>query len=289
MDGDDILVRSRNKPLCKVPAMIYGNKPADGGHLIIEDSDYEEFIRKDPGSISYIKPLLGAAEYINNKKRWCIWLDGVSPFEIKKCPMVYERVRLCKQSREQSIAEGIRKFALTPSLFAQRTQPVDKDFIIIPRVSSQTRQYIPMGFIKSGTIVTDRVQIIPDANLFDFGIIISSVHMAWMRVTCMRLKSDYSYSKDVVYNNFPWPTDLADAQKSKIEQTAQGILDARALFPDSSLADLYDEVAMPPELRKAHHANDAAVLEAYGFPKDATESDIVARLFKMYQELTKIS
>ena len=289
MDGDDILVRSRNKPLCKVPAMIYGNKPADGGHLIIEDSDYEEFIRKDPGSISYIKPLLGAAEYINNKKRWCIWLDGVSPFEIKKCPMVYERVRLCKQSREQSIAEGIRKFALTPSLFAQRTQPVDKDFIIIPRVSSQTRQYIPMGFIKSGTIVTDRVQIIPDANLFDFGIIISSVHMAWMRVTCMRLKSDYSYSKDVVYNNFPWPTDLADAQKSKIEQTAQGILDARALFPDSSLADLYDEVAMPPELRKAHHATDAAVLEAYGFPKDATESDIVARLFKMYQELTKIS
>ena len=289
MDGGDILVRSRNKPLCKVPAMIYGNKPADGGHLIIEDSDYEEFIRKDPGSISYIKPLLGAAEYINNKKRWCLWLDGVSPSEIKKCPFVYERVRLCKESREQSIAEGIRKFALTPSLFAQRTQPVDKDFIIIPRVSSQTRQYIPMGFIKSGTIVTDRVQIIPDANVFDFGIIISSVHMAWMRVTCMRLKSDYSYSKDVVYNNFPWPVNHDMAMIEKISATAQGILDARALYPDSSLADLYDEVTMPPELRRAHRANDAAVLEAYGFPKDATESDIVARLFKMYQELTKNS
>ena len=287
MDGDDILVRSRNKPLCKVPAMIYGNKPADGGHLIIEDSDFEEFIRKDPGSISYIKPLLGAAEYINNKKRWCLWLDGVSPSEIKKCPMVYERVRLCKESREQSIAEGIRKFALTPSLFAQRTQPVDKDFIIIPRVSSQTRKYIPMGFIKSGTIVTDRVQIIPDANVFDFGIIISSVHMAWMRVTCMRLKSDYSYSKDVVYNNFPWPVNPDKAMVEKISATAQAILDARNLYPTSSLADLYDEVAMPPELRKAHRANDAAVLEAYGFPKDATESDIVARLFKMYQELTK--
>ena len=286
MDGDDILVRSRNKPLCKVPAMIYGNKPADGGHLIIEDSDYEEFIRKDPGSIAYIKPLLGAAEYINNKKRWCLWLDGVSPSEIKKCPMVYERVRLCKESREHSIAEGIRKFALTPSLFAQRTQPVDKDFIIIPRVSSQTRQYIPMGFIKSGTIVTDRVQIIPDANVFDFGVIISSVHMAWMRVTCMRLKSDYSYSKDVVYNNFPWPVNPDKAMIEKISTTAQGILDARALYPDSSLADLYDEVAMPPELRKAHRANDAAVLEAYGFPKDATESEIVARLFKMYQGLT---
>ena len=286
MDGDDILVRSRNKPLCKVPAMIYGNKPADGGHLIIEDSDYEEFIRKDPGSIAYIKPLLGAAEYINNKKRWCLWLDGVSPSEIKKCPMVYERVRLCKESREHSIAEGIRKFALTPSLFAQRTQPVDKDFIIIPRVSSQTRQYIPMGFIKSGTIVTDRVQIIPDANVFDFGVIISSVHMAWMRVTCMRLKSDYSYSKDVVYNNFPWPVNPDKAMIEKISTTAQGILDARALYPDSSLADLYDEVAMPPELRKAHRANDAAVIEAYGFPKDATESEIVARLFKMYQGLT---
>ena len=201
--------------------------------------------------------------------------------------MVYERVRLCKESREHSIAEGIRKFALTPSLFAQRTQPVDKDFIIIPRVSSQTRQYIPMGFIKAGTIVTDRVQIIPDANVFDFGIIISSVHMAWMRVTCMRLKSDYSYSKDVVYNNFPWPVNPDNAMIEKISATAQGILDARALYPDSSLADLYDEVAMPPELRKAHRANDAAVLEAYGFPKDATESDIVARLFKMYQELTK--
>lgn len=286
MDGDNILVRSRNKPLCKVPMMIYGNKPADGGHLIIEDEDYAGFVKADPGSVAFIKPLLGAAEYINNKRRWCLWLEGVSPAEIKKCPLVFERVRLCKESREQSIAEGIRKFAITPTLFAQRTQPVDKDFIIVPRVSSQTRRYIPMGFIKAGTIVTDRVQIIPDADLYDFGVIISSVHMAWMRVTCMRLKSDYSYSKDVVYNNFPWPQ-ISESSKKKIEQTSQSILDARSIYPDSSLADLYDETLMPPELRKAHCANDAAVLEAYGFPKDATESEIVARLFKMYQELTK--
>ncbi len=285
MDGDDILVKSRNKPLCKVPAMIYGNKPADGGHLIIEDSDYADFVHKDPESIAYIKPLMGATEYINNKKRWCLWLESVSPSEIKKCPMIYERVRLCKESREQSIADGIRKFALTPSLFAQRTQPVDKDFIIIPRVSSQTRQYIPMGFIKSGTIVTDRVQIIPDADTFAFGVIISSVHMAWMRVTCMRLKSDYSYSKDVVYNNFPWPT-VTPKQKEKIEQTAQAILDARALYPDSSLADLYDELTMPVELRRAHRANDAAVMEAYGFAKTLSESEIVTRLFQLYQKLT---
>jgi hypothetical protein len=197
-----------------------------------------------------------------------------------------ERVKLCKENREKSIAEGIRKFAATPTLFAQRTQPIDKDFIIVPRVSSERRRYIPMGFIKSGTIVTDRVQIIIDANLYDFGVIISNVHMAWMRITCMRLKSDYSYSKDVVYNNFPWCTPT-DEQRIRIEQTAQGILDARALYPNSSLADLYDEVAMPPELRKAHQQNDKAVMQAYGFPiKNFTETDCVAELMKLYQALT---
>lgn len=236
IDGDDILVHSRNKPLCSVPKMIYGNKPADGGNLIIEESDYEDFIRDDPESQKYIRPLLGSAEYINNKKRWCLWLVGADPADIKKCPLVLKRIEGCRQMRENSIAEGIRKFAVTPSLFAQRTQPVDKDFIIVPRVSSQTRNYVPMGFVKAGTIVTDRVQIIPDADLYVFGVIISNVHMAWMRVTCMRLKSDYSYSKDVVYNNFPWPSPDG-TKREAIKKTAQGILDARALYPDSSLAD----------------------------------------------------
>ena len=160
------------------------------------------------------------------------------------------------------------------------------DFIVVPRVSSQNRKYVPMGFIKAGTIVTDRVQIIPNATFYDFGIITSSVHMSWMRATCMRLKSDYSYSKDIVYNNFPWPTPT-DEQKAKIEQTAQAILDARALYPDCSLADLYDENTMPPELRKAHKANDKAVMQAYGFKADMTESEIVAELMKMYQRLTE--
>ena len=193
---------------------------------------------------------------------------------------------MCKESREQSISDGIRKFAMTPTLFGQRTQPIDKDFIIVPRVSSENRRYVPMGFIKHGTIVTDRVQIIPDAGLYDFGIIISNVHMAWMRVTCMRLKSDYSYSKDIVYNNFPWPK-VTEVQKEKIEHTAQAILDARALYPDSSLADLYDEVTMPPELRKAHQQNDRAVMEAYGMPiKETTESSCVAELMRRYQILT---
>lgn len=284
IDGENILVRSRNKPICNVPKMIYGNKPADGGNLIIEDEDLNNFISRDPNSKKFIYPLLGASEYIKGKKRWCLWLVGASPEELKKCPLILERVRKCREAREGSVAAGIRKFAATPTLFAQRTQPVDKDFIIVPRVSSQARRYVPMGFIKAGTIVTDRVQIIPDASLYDFGIIISNVHMAWMRTTCMRLKSDYSYSKDIVYNNFPWP-EPTDAQKAKIEQTAQAILDARALYQESSLADLYDEVLMPPELRKAHQNNDRAVMLAYGFDiKTTTESKCVAALMRLYKQ-----
>ena len=284
IDGENILVSSRNKPICDVPKMIYGNKPADGGNLIIEDEDLNDFISRDPNSKKFIYPLLGASEYIKGKKRWCLWLVGASPDEIKKCPLILERVRKCKEVRENSVAAGIRKFAATPTLFVQRTQPADKDFIIVPRVSSQARRYVPIGFIKAGTIVTDRVQIIPDASLYDLGIIISNVHMAWMRTTCMRLKSDYSYSKDIVYNNFPWP-EPTDAQKEKIEQTAQDILDARALYPDSSLADLYDEVLMPPELRKAHQNNDRAVMQAYGFDiKTTTESKCVAELMRLYKQ-----
>lgn len=284
IDGEDIIVESRNKPLCDVPKMIYGNKPADGGFLIIEDEDYEDFIKNDPLSEQFIKPLLGASEYIKGKKRWCLWLEGVAPDEIKKCPLVLDRVRKCRESRLNSIAAGIRKFADTPTLFAQRTQPTDKDFIIVPRVSSQNRRYVPMGFIKAGTIVTDRVQVIPDADLYDFGVIISNVHMAWMRVTCMRLKSDYSYSKDIVYNNFIWPA-ANDAQKAKIAEAAQGILDARAKYPNSTLADLYDPDLMPPELRKAHMANDRAVMQAYGMPiKETDEASCVAWLMRLYQE-----
>ena len=199
--------------------------------------------------------------------------------------MILERIAKCKESRENSVAAGIRKFADTPSLFAQRTQPVGKPFIIIPRVSSERRKYIPMGFMDGNTIVTDLVQIVPNATVYEFGVLTSNVHMAWMRTVCGRLKSDYRYIKDIVYNNFPWPTP-SDAQKAKIEQTAQAILDARALYPDCSLADLYDEVTMPPELRKAHQQNDKAVMEAYGMPiRDTTEASCVAGLMRRYQAL----
>lgn len=288
MDGENILVQSRNKPICNVPKMIYGNKPADGGNLIIEDDQITDFIEKDPNAQKFIRPLLGAAEYIKGKKRWCLWLVGAKPEDLKKCPLVMERIKKCKEMRENSIASGIRKFADTPTLFAQRTQPVDEDFIIVPRVSSQSRRYVPMGFIKAGTIVTDLVQIVPNAGLYELGVLISNVHMAWMRAVCGRLKSDYRYIKDVVYNNFPWP-EPTNQQKNKIEKTAQGILNARELYPDSSLADLYDPLTMPPELRRAHTANDKAVMEAYGFSIKMTEADCVAELMKLYQKLVEKS
>lgn len=290
MDGDNILVRSRNTPICNVPKMIYGNKPADGGNLIIEDDEIQEFLMREPQAKKYIHPLLGAAEYIRGKKRWCLWLVGAKPEELKKCPLVMERIKKCKEVRENSIAAGIRKLAETPTLFAQRTQPMDKDFIIVPRHSSATRRYVPFGFIRAGVVVNDAVQIIPSASLYLFGVIISNVHMAWMRMVCGRIKSDYRYSKEVVYNNFPWPTPT-EQQKQKIEQTAQAILDARALYPGSSLADLYDELTMPPELRKAHHQNDMAVMQAYGFTKGSdaykSEAACVAELMKLYQKLVE--
>ena len=197
-----------------------------------------------------------------------------------------ERIKKCKKARENSVAAGIRKFAATPMFFAQITQPVGKPYIIIPRVSSEQRKYIPMSFINGDTIVSDAVQIIPNATIYHFGVLTSNVHMAWMRTVCGRLKSDYRYSKDIVYNNFPWCNPTPE-QKSKIEQTAQAILDARALYPNSSLADLYDELTMPPELRKAHQNNDRAVMAAYGFSTKMTESECVAELMKMYQELTE--
>ena len=286
MDSPDILVLSRNKPLCNVPSMVIGNKFADGGNLIIESKDYDDFIRKDPKAQEYIYPLKGAVEYLHNKPRWCLWLKGLSPTTINTMPLVKERVRMCKEIRAKSIAAGIRKFADTPTLFAQITQPIGSPCVIIPRVSSERRIYVPMGFDNGETIFTDQVQLVPDANIYHFGIVESNVHMAWMRAVCGRLKSDYRYSKDIVYNNFPWPTPTSE-QQARIEKTAQAILDARSLYPDSSLADLYDPVLMPPELLKAHRENDKAVMQAYGFPKDFSESDIVAALFKLYKTMTE--
>ena len=285
IDAPDVYIESRKHPLYDVPEMVTGNRPADGGHLIIEAEDYDDFIKQEPSSQKYIKKLLGAAEFINNKERWCLWLVDASPSELRNMPLVLKRIQACKEDRENAPDEGRRKLALTPHLFREQLNP--ETYIIVPSVSSERRRYVPMGLLTKDTIPTNLVLIIPDATLYHFGILESNVHMAWMRAVCGRLKSDYRYSKDVVYNNFPWPTPT-DEQKTKIEQTAQAILDARALYPDSSLADLYDELTMPVELRRAHQDNDRAVMAAYGFPiKTMTESQCVAELFKLYQQLTE--
>lgn len=285
MDAPNVFIGSRNKPLSSVPLMTTGNRPADGGHLIIEDADYNDFISKEPSAKPYIKKLIGAAEFINNKKRWCLWLVGISPAELRKMPLVMQRVEDCKADRENAPDAGRRKLAERPTQFRETNNP--DTFVVVPAVSSERRKYIPIGFLDKATIATNLVITIPDATLYHFGILTSNVHMAWVRAVCGRLKSDYRYSKDVVYNNFPWPTPT-DAQRTKIEQTAQAILDARNLYPDCSLADLYDEVTMPPELRKAHQANDKAVMQAYGFwGKLNTETACVAELMKMYQKLVE--
>lgn len=283
VEGEKTFVLSRSIPLCDVPQMTTGNRPADGGHLIIEEEDYDDFIKKEPNAIPYIKRLYGAVEYLNNKKRWCLWLVGVSPAVIRSMPLVMKRVEACKEDRLKG-APDRQKLADTPTIFRETLNP--ENSIVVPKVSSERRDYIPMGYINEDVICSDLLFLIPNATLYHFGILESNVHMAWMRAVCGRLKSDYRYSKDIVYNNFPWPSPPPE-QKAKIEQTAQAILDARSLYPDSSLADLYDKVLMPKTLLDAHRENDKAVMQAYGFPKDLTESDCVAELFKMYKAMTE--
>ena len=285
MDAPDVFIVSRSKPLCDVPAIRKGNQPTDGVNLIIEAADLQDFLVKEPKAARFVKRLIGSKEYINNKPRYCLWLKDASPTDLRQMPAVMQRMEKVRQMRLASSDTATRKLANYPHLFRETNNP--ETYIVVPSVSSERRRYVPMGFLTSDTIPTNLVLIIPDATLYIFGILESNVHMAWMRAVCGRLKSDYRYSKDVVYNNFPWPTP-SDEQKAKIERTAQAILDARALYPDSSLADLYDELTMPVELRRAHQDNDRAVMQAYGFNvKTMTESQCVAELFKLYQELTK--
>lgn len=287
LDAPNVFIDSRTSSICNVPQMVYGNKPTDGGFLFLTPEERDELLKRKPGTEKFIRQIYGATEYINNKARYCLWLVGASPSELRKSPFIMERVEQVKQFRLSSTKAATRKSADTPTLFQEIRHP-DSAYIIIPRHSSETRRYIPFGFVQPQIVVNDAVQIIPDAKIYHFGIMMSNVHMAWTRAVCGRIKSDYRYSKDVVYNNFPWPTPT-DAQKARIEQTAQTILDARNLYPDSSLADLYDELTMPPELRKAHQDNDRAVMAAYGFSvRDMTENKCVAELMRMYQMMTRL-
>ncbi len=286
-DAPDVFIVNRGTPLCDAPAMNFGNMPRDGGGFILSEEEKDELIAKEPLAAKWIHFFPGANEFIKNKKRYCLWLQGANPSELKQCPTVYARVEFVRAMRAASKAASTQKMAETPTLFAQITQPLGTPFIIVPRHSSEKRRYMPLGFMGEDVIASDSTLIIPSANIYHFGILTSNVHMAWMRVVCGRLEMRYRYSKDIVYNNFPWPTPTEE-QKAKIEQTAQAILDARAKYPDSSLAELYDDITMPPELRHAHQENDRAVMRAYGFtPGQTTESECVARLFEMYQALTK--
>ncbi len=287
-NATDVFIENRSTPLCDVPPMNFGNMPRDGGGFILTAEEREASICKEPLSEKWIRLYLGAEEFIHNKKRYCLWLVNAAPNELRNSKLVMERITAVRDFRLASKAAGTRKFAETPHLFAQRTQPEGVDYIIVPRVSSERRRYIPIGFCSSNVIASDAVQIIPNATLYHFGVLTSNVHMAWMRVVCGRLEMRYRYSKDIVYNNFPWCTPTEE-QRAEIERTAQAILDARAEYPDSSLADLYDEVTMPINLRRAHQANDRAVMRAYGFPTSTTESDCVARLFEMYKKKLAVS
>lgn len=279
-------INNRKLPLCDVPLMTTGNRPADGGFLIIEQEDYDDFIAKEPDAVPFIKKFVGSTEFINNKKRYCLWLVDASPAQMRKMPLVMKRIEGCKQDRLNSPDKGRQQLADMPHLFREIQNP--NNYLIIPKVSSERRPYIPIGYMDKETIASDLVFIIPSASLYHFGVLTSWVHMAWMRAVCGRLKSDYRYSKDVVYNNFPWP-EADEAAVAAISETAQAILDARAAYPDSSLADLYDDTLMPPALRRAHRNNDRAVLRAYGFPTNDsfTESDCVARLFQLYADWGK--
>lgn len=286
LDGENIFVESRSKPICNVPEIGIGNKPIDGGFYLFEKEEMEDFIKKEPASKKYFRPWYGAREFINQKPRYCLWMGECTPAELKAMPLCMERVKAVREYRLASPSAGTVKIADRPTHFHVENMPKG-NYIVIPEVSSEKRKYIPMGFFSPEVLCSNLVKIISNTTLYHFGVLTSNVHMAWVRAVCGRLKSDYRYSKDIVYNNFPW-SEPTEQQKARIEQTAQTILDARALYPDSSLADLYDDLTMPPELRKAHHDNDRAVMDAYGFTKGTaartSESACVAELMKLYQQ-----
>lgn len=305
LDAPDIFIESRSKPLCNVPEIGIGNKPIDGGNYLFTEEEKNAFIKKEPAAEKYFRKWLGSDEFINCYFRYCLWLGECSPAELRKMPECMKRAQAVRDFRLASKSVPTQKLADTPTRFHVENMP-ENTYLLIPRVSSEKRRYIPIGYIEPPTLSSDSVHIIPDATLYDFGVLTSSVHMAWMRAVCGRLEMRYRYSKDIVYNNFPWPgsvdsgqlsvaSDCESGRKQQIRpvtdhyslitKTAQEILDARAKYPDCSLADLYDELTMPAELRKAHQANDRAVMAAYGFSPKMTESEVVAELFKMYESL----
>ena len=273
----DSYVRQLYEPIYTVPEMIYGSKPTDDGNLFLTPEERDELIDKNPAAQKWIRPFVGSLEFIRGKKRYCLWLVDCPPNEIRKMPLVYKRVKLCREARLKG-APDRQKLAQTPWLFREQNNPMYK--LVIPKVSSSRREYIPMDFVNEDVILTDLLFMIPGAKYWHFGVLTSSVHMTWMRMVAGRLRNDYRYSSDVVYNNFPFPPFWR-----KVERTASDILMARSKYPEASFADLYDPLLMPKELRKAHEANDRAVMDAYDFPHNMTEAQMQRALLKLYERL----
>ncbi len=287
VDAPDTLLTNRSNPICKVPTMRFGSMPRDGGNLIFTDAEATEFLRVEPSAEKWLRHYTGAQEFLNGDMRWCLWLLDAPPSELRNLPQTLARIDAVRKFRLESRAATTRKFAETPTLFCQIAQP-ETDYLLIPRVSSERRKYIPIGYMNQSVIANDQVLTITGATLFHFGGLCSEMHNAWMRYTCGRLKSDFRYSKDIVYNNFPWPDNPSEAQQQKIEQAAQAVLDARAQFPDATLADLYDPLTMPPALVRAHQKLDAVVNAAYGRKNFKNDAERVAFLFERYQALTSL-
>ena len=283
LPGPDIYVTPRTSPLCPVPQMITGNRPADGGNLILSEDEKNYFLKKYPQDKKFIRQLIGGEEFLHNKKRYCLWLVDATPDDIRKNKFIYERVKKCKENRLKG-APDRQKLAETPHLFRETKNP--KHYVLIPETSSERRKYIPIGFLDDSVIPLNSTHIIPDAEVWHFGILTSSVHMAWMRLVAGRLKSDYRYSAKIVYNNFVWMR-MEFIDYAELILAAQNILDVRKKYSDASLADLYDEVTMPKDLRDAHKKLDKIILKIYGYDEKMTEEEIQIDLLYRYQELSE--
>jgi hypothetical protein len=286
-DAANVVLTRRSKSICNAPEIGIGNKPIDGGLYLFTTEERDAFIAKEPKSAVLFRRWLGADEFLNGYERWCLLVGGREPAELRSMPLVMERINAVRELRLASKSAPTIKLAATPTRFHVEFMPA-APYMVIPEVSSERRDYIPLGYLLPDTLASNKLRLLPNAALWQFGILHSSMHMAWTRYTCGRLESRYQYSINIVYNNFPWPQDFGDKVKATIEVAAQAIIDARKLHPNATLADLYDPLTMPPELCKAHEANNRAVDKAYGYKGGNEDASRVAFLFKLYEEITSL-
>ncbi len=285
VEGSDTVILKRKKPICNVPLISFGSMPNDGGYLLLNDEEKKELLEKEPQSVNFIRPLLSAREFFNATNRWCLWLENIKPSELKNNPEILKRVQLVKEYRSKSKREATKKLAAFPTLFGENRQP-KTDYILVPLHSSENRKYIPLGLFSNNYIANNSTSLIPNSNLYHFGILMSEMHMTWVNYVCGKLEGRYRYSNEIVYNNYPWPESPTKKQVSAIEKAAQKVLDVRVEYDSSSLSDLYDPIAMPPKLVKAHQALDKAVDRAYRPQPFINETKRIEFLFELYEKYT---